>query len=125
MKNVFDVNELDGIPTFSPPGHTKTIDKKLVYEETGARNMTILHGAMEPGGIGEMHVHEAMEQAFYILDGEARFEIDGEQHKVRKGNLVFIPRNTPHEMTSIGNIALKILIIMAPPPFSANVGKEG
>ena len=125
MKHVFDVNNLDGMPAFSPPHHTKTIDKKLVYEETGARNLAIWHGEIEQDGVAELHVHEAMEQAFYILDGEARFEIDGEQHKVRKGNLVFIPRNTPHEMTSIGNTALKILIIMAPPPFSANVGKKG
>ena len=124
MKNIFDVNKLDGIPTFSPPGHTKTIDKKLVYEETGARDMIILHGAMEPGGMGEMHVHEEMEQAFYILDGEARFEIDGEQHNVRKGNLVFIPRNTPHEMTSVGDTALKILIVMAPPQPSVDVWKK-
>ena len=124
MKNVFDVNKLDEMPTFSPPDHTKTIDKKLVCEETGARNLAIWHGEIGPDGMAEMHVHKRMEQAFYILDGEARFEIDGEEHRVRKGNLVFVPQNKPHQMTSVGDTALKVLIIMAPPPSSMEAWKK-
>ncbi len=124
MKKVFDVNNLDEIPAFSPPDHTKTIDKKLVSEETGARNLAIWHGEVGSGGKGKMHVHEEMEQAFYILDGEARFEIDGEEHRVRKGNLVFVPQNKPHQMTSVGDTALKVLIIMAPPPSSMEAWKK-
>ena len=115
---------MDEIPTFSPPDHTKTIDKKLVYEETGARNLAIWHGEVGLGGVGEMHVHEEMEQAFYILDGEARFEIDGEEDEVGKGNLVFVPQNTPHQMTSVGDTALKVLIIMAPSPSSMEAWKK-
>ena len=124
MKNVFDVNKLDEIPTFSPPDHTKTIDKKLVYEETGARNLAIWHGEVGPDGVAEMHVHKEMEQAFYILDGEARFGIDGEEHRGGKGNLVFVPQNTPHQIASVGDTALKVLIIMAPPPSSMEAWKQ-
>ncbi|MBT3367716.1 MAG: cupin domain-containing protein [Nitrospina sp.] len=124
MKHVFDVNNLDGMPAFSPPHHTKTIDKKLVYEETGARNLAIWHGEIEQDGVAELHVHEAMEQAFYVLDGEAKFRIGGEEQKVGEGNLVFIPRNTSHEITSVGDTELKILIVMTPPPSSAGAWKK-
>jgi len=118
MKNIFQVNELREIPSFSPPHHTKTIDKKLVFEETGARNLAIWHGEVEAGGGAEMHVHAEMEQAFYILDGEAVFKLGQDEYRLGKGHLVFVPQDLPHQITAVGNTTLKVLIIMSPPPYS-------
>ena len=118
MKNIFQVNELGEIPSFSPPHHTKTIDKKLVFKETGARNLAIWYGEVEPGGGAEMHVHTEMEQVFYILEGEALFKLAEEEYSLGKGHLIFVPQHLPHQITAVGHTILKVLIIMAPPPYS-------
>ena len=124
MENIFQVNELGEIPSFSPPHHTKTIDKKLVFEETGARNLEIWHGEVEVGGCAEMHVHTEMEQVFYILDGEAVFKLGEEEYSLGKGHLVFVPQHLPHQVTAVGDTTLKVLIIMSPPPYSMDAWKK-
>jgi mannose-6-phosphate isomerase-like protein (cupin superfamily) len=124
MKYVFDLNEIESIPAFSPPHHTTTKDRKLVDETIGAKNLAIWHGEMGAGGKADPHVHEEMEHAFFVLDGEAIFRFGEEERRVGKGCLVFVPAKLPHELTSIGQVPLKVLIIMAPPPESLAVWKK-
>ena len=118
MKNIFKTNELQQIPTFSPPHHTKTTDRRLIDEAVGARHFALWHGEIEPGGMAEAHIHDEMEQVFIILGGEAIFRIGDEEHRVGKDAIVFIPPKQVHQVTSVGDKTLKILIFMAPPPAS-------
>lgn len=118
MKNIFKINELQQIPTFSPPYHTKTIDRKLIDEAAGAHHFALWHSEMEPGGMAEAHIHDEMEQVFIILEGEALFRIGDEEHRVGDDAIVFIPAKQVHQVTSVGDKTLKILIFMAPPPAS-------
>ena len=116
MRNVFHINNIHEIPSFCPPLHTKTADRKFIDEEMGAQQLAIWHGEMEPGGVAEEHVHEVMEQAFYILEGQALFRLGEDEHKLEKGHLAFVPINQPHVLASVGDTTLKYLVIMAPPP---------
>jgi quercetin dioxygenase-like cupin family protein len=116
MKTVFNLNALGDIPSFSPPHHSGTIDRKLVHEETGSKHMAIWYGEIEPGGVADEHFHEEMEQAFYILDGECLFRVGDQEHRLGKGSLAFVPAKQPHKVVSVGEAPLKLLIIMAPPP---------
>jgi len=118
MKYVVNINELQGMPTFSPPHHTKTTDRKLIDETAGAQHFALWHGEVEPGGMAETHVHEEMEQAFIILEGEGLFKIGDQEHRLGKGNIIFVPVKHPHQISSVGDTTLKLLIFMAPPPTS-------
>ena len=124
MKYVFDLDEIESIPAFSPPHHTTTKDRKLVDEAIGAKNLAIWHGEIGAGGKADPHFHEEMEQAFFVLDGEGMFKLGEEEHRVGKGCLVFVPLKLFHEVTPIGEAPLKLLIIMAPPPESLAVWKK-
>ncbi|MBU1276303.1 MAG: cupin domain-containing protein [Proteobacteria bacterium] len=124
MRNVFDISDLKDIPAFSPPHHTGTVDRKLVHDGAGAEHMAIWHGEIEPGGTAEEHVHQDMEQAFYVLGGEGLFTLEQQAHRLAKGGLIFVPPKVPHSIVSTGEVSLQMLIIMSPPPAGANVWQE-
>lgn len=124
MKYIFKIGELQHISSFSPPYHTKTKDRKLIDETAGASRFALWHGEIEPGGIADAHVHDEMEQVFIILEGEALFRIEDEEHRVGKDDIVFIPAKHVHHVTPVANNTLKMLIFLAPPPDSFETWKR-
>ncbi|MFC1824112.1 cupin domain-containing protein [Thermodesulfobacteriota bacterium] len=118
MEVVFDLSKIQAIDSFAPPGHSKTADRKIIDRENGAERVAVWHSKIEPGGIVETHIHEEMEQVYYILDGEGLFKLGDREYRLGKGQLLFIPAKQPHEVIPTGEKALQILNIMAPPPAS-------
>lgn len=115
---IVNLNQLQDISTFSPPHHTKATERKLIDETKGARNFALWHGEVGPGGTAELHVHEEMEQALIILDGECLFKLDDQEYRLGKGDILFVPPKHPHQLSTVGTTTLKVLSIMAPPPAS-------
>ena len=95
MAVIVNVKHLEGIASFEPPNHSKTTDHKLLHADNGAENLAIWHGEVEPGGEAESHQHSDMEQVFLVLQGQARFTLDGEEHLLGQGDLILIPRGIP------------------------------
>lgn len=42
------------------------------------------------------HVHEHMEESFYVLEGNFSFTVAGRQIDAAQGDFVMVPRGTPH-----------------------------
>ncbi len=118
MRYVFNISKLHDLLTFSPPHHTKATNRKLIDESVGARHFALWHGEMEPGGTAEFHVHDEMEQAFIVLEGEGLFRVGDQEYRLGGGDIIFIPSKQPHQITSVGDNTLKYLIVWAPPPSS-------
>jgi quercetin dioxygenase-like cupin family protein len=55
-----------------------------------------------------------MEQATYVIDGEATVEVDGVKHHVSKGDLLFFSSRVFHDIQVISE-RIKLLVIFAPP----------
>ena len=55
-----------------------------------------------------------MEQATYVIEGEATVVIDGEQNYVQAGDLLFFPAGVFHDLQVISE-RIKLLVIYAPP----------
>jgi quercetin dioxygenase-like cupin family protein len=105
----------EDVPTYSPGGHTGTVNRRLVgAKENGARFMEIVLGDVEANAGVHAHAHPGMEQAQYILEGEARVEIEGEVFHVRPGDLCFFPADVFHAIT-VTSARMKTLIVYAPP----------
>lgn len=67
-----------------------------------------------PLGMGPPpHWHD-WDEAYYILDGEVDFEIDGELIRSKKGDLNYLPRNTVHGFKGASASPAKVLIFSAP-----------
>ena len=58
----------------------------------------------QPTGEGNrLHVHPDWNEWWYIIQGEWEWEIEGENHIIKKDDVVFIPKGKWHKITSIGD----------------------
>jgi quercetin dioxygenase-like cupin family protein len=60
------------------------------------------------------HAHPDLEQAVYVLEGEARVEIDDEPHNVKAGDLLYFPSGVFHNIKVISPV-VRMLVIHGPP----------
>jgi mannose-6-phosphate isomerase-like protein (cupin superfamily) len=67
-----------------------------------------------PIGMGPPpHRHE-WDEAYYILDGELDFEIDGTAVRSGRGDFNYLPRNTVHGFKGASAMPARVLIFAAP-----------
>jgi quercetin dioxygenase-like cupin family protein len=105
----------EDVPSYSPANHSGTKNYRLVSPGVnGSRYMEIIYGDIERHAGSPAHAHPDMEQANYVIDGEATVEVDGVKHKVSKGDLLFFPANVFHDIQVITE-RIKLLVIYAPP----------
>lgn len=100
---------------YSPANHTGTKNYRLVGPNVnGARYMEIALGDIERHKGSPAHAHPDLEQAVYILEGEAIAGIDGVDHHVRAGDMMFFPAKVFHSIKVISD-KVRLLVIYAPP----------
>ena len=64
-----------------------------------------------------LHVHPAHEEAFYVVEGEVEFEVDGETTRATPGTLLLSPRGVPHKFRLVSPEPAKLFKIISPPGF--------
>ena len=110
------IRRLADVPAYHPANHTGTTNHRLISRDTvGATQLELLHGAIEAGEGATMHAHPGIEQACWILEGEAEVEIGGEVSRIGPGDCCFFPADTMHRLQVVGDRTLKVLVIYAPP----------
>jgi hypothetical protein len=67
-----------------------------------------------PLGMGPPPHRHDWDEAYYILDGEVDFEIDGEAVRSSKGDFNYLPRNTVHGFKGASPEPARVLIFSAP-----------
>ena len=82
---------------------------------TGGR-MTVFRATMPEGFSPPRHIHTREDEVFVVLEGEARFDLDGEQLVAGPGTSVFMPRGVPHTFRVVSPVAV-MLGIMTPGAF--------
>lgn len=60
------------------------------------------------------HKHAAHSETIYILEGEGEMKLGSQVFIVKKGDYVFIPKNTVHSVIVTSKIPMKVLSIQAP-----------
>ena len=56
-----------------------------------------------PGEGNRLHYHPDWNEWWYILDGEWKWEIEGKEFEIKKGDVVFIEKNKLHRITATGD----------------------
>jgi quercetin dioxygenase-like cupin family protein len=103
------------VPSYSPANHTGTRNHRLVSPGVnGSRYLEIVYGDIERREGSAAHAHPDMEQAVYVIEGEATAEIDGVVNHVRAGDLLFFPAGVFHDLKVISD-RIKMLVIYSPP----------
>ena len=60
------------------------------------------------------HVHPDRTEAFWVLDGEAEFELDGETARAGAGGFVLVPGGVAHTFGAAPGTPARILVLHAP-----------
>ncbi|MSP14850.1 MAG: cupin domain-containing protein [Chloroflexi bacterium] len=85
------------------------------HGQVATRSLAIARDEYAPGEVGFTvpHSHTDMEQAYYIVSGEALVKVGDEEARVGAGTAVYLPLHVEHSFKNVGTDTLKILVIGA------------
>jgi quercetin dioxygenase-like cupin family protein len=88
--------------------------------DTGGR-VSVIDCTSPPGFEPGTHAHAGEDEIFYVLEGRLEGQCGGASWAAGAGDLVFIPRDTPHNFTVMGQAAARYLLVNSPPGFEDEV----
>ena len=71
---------------------------------------------LRPGQSQRVHSHEGEDKVYVVLEGEALFDIGGEQELLAEGTAVIAPAGVPHGVSNHSDSDVVLLVVMAPKP---------
>lgn len=86
---------------------------------------TLIEQVSPPVFAAPLHVHEAEEEAFYVLDGQLEVTCGEQTWTVEESGFVFLPRRIPHGFSVLGNRGARLLQITSPAGFEDFVAEAG
>src|SRR6266702_4264257 len=86
---------------------------KISSRDTGG-GFAVFEGRTQPLHGPPLHLHRDQDEWWYILEGEYRFEVDGQEIYARAGDTVFAPRGSRHTFQNIGNTVGRTVTTVVP-----------
>ena len=80
----------------------------------GEGSYSMFESIEQPGASVALHRHPTFQETFIVLEGHFEFEVAGERRPVAQGEILVIPRGTPHGFTCTSPEAGRILTISTP-----------
>jgi mannose-6-phosphate isomerase-like protein (cupin superfamily) len=62
----------------------------------------------------KLHKHLVHSEHVVVLDGTGEMKLGDKSFEIKKGDVVFIPKNTTHAVRSTGKQPLKVLSVQSP-----------
>jgi mannose-6-phosphate isomerase-like protein (cupin superfamily) len=75
-----------------------------------------------PGGAGVKHYHEEQDELYFVHQGTARVDVDGDSRELGPGGLVHVESTTPRQVTNVGPDDLVLVIVGGKDGY---VGRDG
>jgi quercetin dioxygenase-like cupin family protein len=76
--------------------------------------LTVFEAVNPPGQGPPYHVHRALDELIYILEGALRLRLGDRVEEATAGAFVFIPRGMPHTWQAHGADGVRFLVVLAP-----------
>lgn len=92
-----------------------TIRSLLDLSVAPVQNQSLAEATLEAGEATTRHYHREAEEIYFLLEGSATMEIDGERAQVRAGDAILIPPGAWHQIRADGDGPLRMLCACAPP----------
>jgi mannose-6-phosphate isomerase-like protein (cupin superfamily) len=100
---------MQSIDTIKPPAAYDNIYVRPLYSDSLVSSFVIfIKMAVKP------HKHVTHTETVYVLEGEGMMKMNGKIINVKKGDMVFIPKNTEHALAVTSLTPMKVLSIQAP-----------
>jgi mannose-6-phosphate isomerase-like protein (cupin superfamily) len=101
-----------------------TYPQVLIRSEQSDGRVGVVESLMPAGAAGPpLHKHD-FDEAFYVLDGELTFHLDGELVTVGAGRLAFAPGGVPHTVANRGATDAHYLIVCTPAGFEREFARR-
>jgi quercetin dioxygenase-like cupin family protein len=95
-------------------GDAGTVTLKAVATDSGG-TLSAYEFATPPATAGPpLHLHRTWDEAFYVLEGEMTFLIDGRTHAAPAGSFVFVPRGMLHTFWNGSDAPARQLVVFTP-----------
>jgi mannose-6-phosphate isomerase-like protein (cupin superfamily) len=75
---------------------------------------SVAEATVPTGGETLLHRHRQSDEIYYILEGDGRMSLAGEEFDVTEGDTLYIPSGSPHRIRNTGSIPLRILCFCYP-----------
>ena len=86
---------------------------KTSGEETDGA-FALVEALVPPGGGPPPHIHHREDEAFYVLEGELAFHVDGRDIAAGSGSWVTLSRGSLHHFRNISDRPARMLILVTP-----------
>jgi mannose-6-phosphate isomerase-like protein (cupin superfamily) len=88
---------------------------RFTVESTQAYGASCTEWEAEPGFDTGIHVHERLEETWYVVEGELEFRLGEETFTATAGATVFVPPRVAHAFANRTESPARFLLIMSPP----------
>ncbi|MFN2629460.1 MAG: cupin domain-containing protein [Gaiellaceae bacterium] len=102
------------------PGQGRSVslrgtEVRFTVESSQATGVSCTEWVAAPGFDTGLHVHERLEETWYVLDGELEFRLGEETFTAVAGATVFVPPRVAHAFANCTEAPAKFLLVMSPP----------
>ncbi|MDF7811331.1 cupin domain-containing protein [Hymenobacter sp. YC55] len=90
-----------------------TFTVKVSAKDTQGR--CVIFDTLRRSKIGPiLHVHLKMDEWFYVLDGEFKFQVGEEVMRLKTGDTMFVPRNVKHAFVKTSEGDARLIVMHQP-----------
>lgn len=89
----------------------------------GGAELSVWRVDMQPGAAGPPHSFD-VEQVWAMLDGAATVELDGETHRVARGDAVVMPAGVPRQVTADQHAGCAAIVAATAGGHAFHAGKD-
>ena len=86
---------------------------KIISDHTGGA-YSLLEVVTQPAGGPPPHVQHREDEAFYVLEGEYEFVVEGLTMRVGAGSLIYVPKGNLHAHKNVGEEPGRMLVSQTP-----------
>lgn len=97
------------LDTVNAPASTENIYNRPLYSDSLSSSFVIIVKKQV-----KKHLHAHHSEQVYVISGEADMLLGDSIIHIKPGDLIFIPKNTPHAVTVTSTVPLKIISIQSP-----------
>lgn len=96
------------------------IYRQEILTQDLARELGGLFGIIVAKSKGEYHYHNRRESLLLIISGEAAEYVEGKEHPIKAGDVLFIPPGEKHTIVNNSDKDLRFLEFFTHPPVAAD-----
>jgi quercetin dioxygenase-like cupin family protein len=85
--------------------------RRVIAEKEGAQNFVMRVFEIEPGGNTPLHAHD-WEHEVFILSGAGIVVDPSGEHKVKTGDVIFVPGDEEHQFRNTGDKAWEFICLI-------------